>query len=179
MKTISETIELIKRAHAGQKYGDDEYWKHPYQVSLNLPLGFEDDEDTIKAALLHDTVEDTNLTIDDIRELYGWRIANIVSLLTKDESLSYEENIQMIIDSGNRRAMAVKLADNYVNFSGDKEHMKPERKKKLMDRYSKSMVVLTKALIEHSYCIECDQNPAMDLEHDICEGCAAYKEHQQ
>jgi hypothetical protein len=56
------------------------------------------------------------------------------------------ENIQRIIDSGNREAMIVKLADNLVNRNGDKSTFKPEKAKKLNNRYDASILMLCAAI---------------------------------
>ena len=53
--------------------------------------------------------------------------------------MSYADNIQRIIQSGNKRAMMVKYADNYVNFTGDKSAWDPEKKAASQAKYKKSI----------------------------------------
>lgn len=69
----------------------------------------------------------------------------MVELVTKDSALSYFENIQRIIDSENRRAMMVKFADNYKNYTGDKSDWDPKRREKSNAKYLKSMTLLAEA----------------------------------
>jgi (p)ppGpp synthase/HD superfamily hydrolase len=138
--TIQNTVTFMKTAHLGQKYGDLPYYTHPIEVAMycNTPV-------QKIAGLLHDVLEDTAWTEVQLREIFDDEVVDIVVLLTKDKTLTYRQNIQRIIDSGNVDAMTVKLADNTVNFNGDKSQMNPQRAAKLMDRYAMSMEMLTKA----------------------------------
>ena len=140
---VNETIEFIRLAHEGQFYGEDHYFLHPIAVADNIPNATETE---YLAALLHDVVEDTDNTIDSIAAGWSAEVAYVVSLVTKDNSLSYEENISRIIDSGNVSAMRVKLSDNQINYAGDKNHMKPERAERLSKKYSISMERLVVAI---------------------------------
>ena len=139
--SLRETIAFIKVAHDGQHYGDLPYFTHPIEVAMYCGTHIQK-----MAGLLHDVIEDTAFTETDLREIFGDIIVDIVVLLTKDETIGYRENIQRIIDSGNRDAMVVKLSDNTVNHSGDKSHMKTDRAKKLMDRYEMSIEMLSLAI---------------------------------
>lgn len=148
---VMKAFEFMVEVHAGQTYGNVQYFTHPLSVAeqvMQIPFHRKRVNDiTVKAALLHDVVEDTQYDIDYIRKEFGHYTAIAVELLTKDENLSYQENINRIIDSGNFDAMAVKWADNYVNMSGDKSDMKPERREKLNERYAISFRELTNALM--------------------------------
>lgn len=147
---VRDALDFSKEAHTGQFYGDEEYWTHPYRVALKLTcISGAVTENQFIIALLHDVVEDTEYTIDDIRERFGIEVAEGVELLTKDKTLSYSENIDRIIKSGNVDAILVKLSDNMVNMSGDKSHMSAERREKLNDRYAKSVLALSTALLEY------------------------------
>ena len=140
------TVEFIKQAHVGQMYGDSmPYWMHPVEVAEQVKqLGGSDN--AVIAALLHDVVEDTEHTLKDLLTIgYGSDIVEIVDLLTKQPG-SYQENIQRIIDSGNRDAMVVKLADNMRNIAGDKTHMTNERRERLLKKYDMSIRMLSDAL---------------------------------
>jgi GTP diphosphokinase / guanosine-3',5'-bis(diphosphate) 3'-diphosphatase len=148
VKTIQQTINFIKKAHSGQKYGSDPYWTHPVKVAETgvEVFGNKFDRETYLASLMHDVVEDTNYTLDDLREMgYTDEVLNVVNLVTKIPG-SYEENIQRIIRSGNRRAMMVKFADNLVNYTGDKSTWEPKRAAKSQAKYLKSMNDIGKAL---------------------------------
>lgn len=140
---IGRAIAFMMRAHHGQMYGDMPYFMHPLQVAERI------ENPTVNeyiAALLHDVVEDTDHTIEDIAELFGDEIAAMVGLLTKNTRMQYKENIQRIIDSKNVGAMKVKLADNLINVNGDKSQMTFERRSKLNTRYVMSIVMLSEAL---------------------------------
>jgi (p)ppGpp synthase/HD superfamily hydrolase len=142
---INETITFIKVAHEDQLYGELPYFLHPLQVADNIPNATENE---YLAALLHDVVEDTSYTLRYISWRWGDDIADIVSGVTKDDLLSYEDNISRIIGSGNVSTMRVKLSDNQVNLGGDKSAMKPERAERLTKKYEISINRLLTAINE-------------------------------
>lgn len=97
---------LAKQAHLGQKdKGGNDYIEHPKAVAAMM------DTDLEKAvAYLHDVVEDTNISFDDLRE-YGFsnQIVEAVKALTRQKSESYDVYIDRVIQ--NSIAKKVKLAD--------------------------------------------------------------------
>jgi len=144
---VHETILFIQEAHSGQKYGNGPYWYHPNEVSY-IALVFNQTvkyypkvTNIINVALLHDVIEDTKYTASDLLEMgYSEEIVDAVVLLTKDNSLSYEDNISRIIESGNVLAMLVKYADNFVNYHSIMDSNKsPERKITNRKKYSISL----------------------------------------
>lgn len=143
---FEKTLDFIKQAHGDQTYGDQPYWTHPVEVARVVYSELGGTGTEIIAALLHDVVEDTEYTIQDLLD-FGFTadVIDIVELLTKQPG-SYQENIQRIIDSGNKSAMCVKLADNMVNDSGDKSQMSTERRDRLNKKYKMSMKMLAEAL---------------------------------
>ena len=72
-----------------RKFTKDPYMTHPEFVACML-IRYTTDKNMIKAALLHDTVENTSATIDEIEDLFGERVANLVFELTTDEDLKNE-----------------------------------------------------------------------------------------
>lgn len=121
-------LEFATIAHTGQKRktGED-FITHPITVSRiatkiwieNFP-GLSDKLDNLKcAALLHDVVEDTNYTLDDISKLTDTNldILEAVRLLTKEDEISYTDYIIRIIESESLIAMVVKIADTTHNLS--------------------------------------------------------------
>ena len=80
------TYDYIREKHKGQyrKDGNTPYIKHPVNVAACVAKVTKD-EDLFKAALLHDVVEDTDTSIDEIRGRFGSEIASIVEELTKDK----------------------------------------------------------------------------------------------
>ena len=87
---IEEAIEVAAEAHHGQyrKGTNTPYITHPYAVGLIL-MGAGCTEDIIIAGILHDTVEDTDLTLDFIRERFGETVANIVDSCSEDKTLRW------------------------------------------------------------------------------------------
>jgi (p)ppGpp synthase/HD superfamily hydrolase len=86
---IGKALEMAERAHAGQTRngsGGMAYIHHPVAVAeLLAEHGF--DESTVAAALLHDVVEDSEASVDDIDTRFGRRVADLVAALTEDESI--------------------------------------------------------------------------------------------
>ena len=144
--TVDETTEFIKTAHKGQvdKAGV-EYWKHPVAVMNNL---ISPTEDEMHAALLHDVVEDTSYTIDDLRDMgYNGNILAMVSLLTRDKSMTYLDWIRTIANSGNTGAIKVKMADNMHNLDASRQKpLNADHMTGLNMRYKKSLQILSNAL---------------------------------
>ena len=131
-KNKDANLELIQKAyvfaaaaHAGQtRLSGEPYLSHPLAVADTLAdMGF--DEPTVAAGLLHDTVEDTSVTIDDIAENFGDEVADIVDGVTKISKIVFEnkeeaqaENIRKMIlaMSHDMRVIMVKLADRLHNM---------------------------------------------------------------
>jgi len=83
------------------------YIFHPYHLAEQMS-----DEASICAAFLHDVVEDTEITFEDLIEAgIPAEIVEAVRLLTHDDAVPYMDYVRNIKDSGNRVAIAVKLAD--------------------------------------------------------------------
>ena len=144
---LMATIAFITDAHAGQKYGDLPYFFHPIEVARTI-----EDASVAEylAGLLHDVVEDTEYTSANLRTRYSDEVMDMVDLLTKDDTMSYKENIERIINTGNVGAMKVKLADNRVNAGGDKSAMTAERRQRLTAKYEMSIAMLTGAINERT-----------------------------
>ena len=140
---VANAFQSAVVAHQGQKYVDLPYFTHVLTVAEKL---FDPTEDELVAAMLHDIVEDTHWQLMHVSEQFGPNVADIVDLVTKDKTLSYEGNIARIIASGNRSAMKVKLADNFANMSGDKSQMSAERRNRLNSQYMDSIAALSAAL---------------------------------
>ena len=140
---LEQTLTLIKLAHQTQLYNNRPYWHHPVRVMLRLglhnPKPFHVDSPLIYAALLHDTIEDTLLTADDLR-LFGYsdRTIELVQAVTRDkEEQSYKEFIHTIRDSKDFEATRLKLADLHENSNCVR--FLPVHKRTVMVRYGKSI----------------------------------------
>jgi len=124
-KLVKRAYEFAKIAHEGQaRESGEPYISHPVSVAkIVSDLGM--DPPTICGALLHDVVEDTNTTIETMREEFGPEIALIVDGLTKIEALEKEdvkfseiETIRKMIFAMAQdiRVVIVKLADRLHNM---------------------------------------------------------------
>lgn len=118
---VREAMETAHRAHAGQVRngsGGMAYVEHPRAVAeLLAERGLA--EETIAAGLLHDVVEDSELTVAEIRTLFGPRVADLVDVLTDDETIdSYRdrkaEHRRRIAEAGGD-APAIYAADKLTN----------------------------------------------------------------
>lgn len=120
MNKIIKAKEFAKKAHTSigqvRKYTNEPYFVHCEHVAT-LVSQVTDDEDMICAAFLHDTVEDTPTTIEDIQKEFGSRVAQFVSELT-DVSKPSDGNraIRKAIDrnhtaNASAEAQTIKLAD--------------------------------------------------------------------
>jgi len=85
MSLIAKARRFATRAHADKKqfrkYTGQPYIVHPAAVA-NLVQSVPHTEEQVAAAWLHDTVEDTDVTLDDIREYFGDKVAELVEMLT-------------------------------------------------------------------------------------------------
>ena len=122
---ISTAVNLAEDAHKGQKRASGEaYLRHPLEVAEILTQ-LKMDVPTIVAAILHDTVEDTHLTRDQIVELFGEEIAYLVDGVTKIDQLrlvskeqAQAENFRKMLLSMAKdiRVILIKLADRLHNM---------------------------------------------------------------
>jgi (p)ppGpp synthase/HD superfamily hydrolase len=149
MTTIDSTIDFIKDAHAGafDKTGFP-YWEHPYRVMQHL--GAKATNEERKAALLHDVVEDTSYTLDDLGEMgYTTEVLDIVKLLTIDKALNmpYIYHIVKIANSGNISAIKIKIADIMDNTDPDRLIL-VEDAEKLLRKYNGALRVLLLTLLK-------------------------------
>jgi len=142
---INQTLKFIQNAHGDQLYGKLPYWTHPRAVALTGKkiFGSRFNSDAVKTAFLHDVVEDTHISLAELKKLdFSDEVIEAVGLLTKDKTLSYSDNIKKIIGSGNKLAQMVKYADNYENFSGDKSDWDPARASASQKKYLASLNML-------------------------------------
>ena len=102
---VNRALRLAYRAHAGQlDRGGVPYIFHPYHLAEHM-----DDERSICVALLHDVVEDTPVTLEEIQREFPSEIAEAVALLTHDPSTDYFAYVRRL--KANPLARKVKLAD--------------------------------------------------------------------
>ena len=123
--SLREAYELADTAHADQKRVSGEpYIMHPLAVA-DIIAGLQMDPDGIKAALLHDVVEDTDYTLEDIRMLFGDEVAFLVDGVTKLNRMNYKTKEDQQLDTYRKmflamakdvRVVVIKLADRLHNM---------------------------------------------------------------
>ncbi len=120
---LMQAISFAARAHEGKYRKDCEtpYVSHVFRVCLTLRHVFNvDDEQVLAAAVLHDTIEDTDKDFDDIEERFGRDVATWVALMSKDKRVpeevceaAYAKQLEKAPDE----VKLIKLADIYDNIS--------------------------------------------------------------
>lgn len=85
----------------------------------NLPASYKNNEVLVATALLHDVIEDTDASYEELFKLFGREVANNVLALTKNKKLPHEEQIAESVSrllESSQEARLVKLADRYINL---------------------------------------------------------------
>ena len=128
---LQKVWQLATRLHDGQKYGGQEegeqveYINHIGSVTFEILNAINNEKEmnadlAIKCAILHDSIEDTEQSFEDVKKLFGIEVAKGVMALTKNEKLDNKK--EMMIDSLNRikeqpkEIWAVKMADRICNL---------------------------------------------------------------
>ena len=138
MIRIRSAYELAKEAHKNQKRKTGEpYIIHPIAVARIVAEEFELGANPIMAAFLHDVVEDTPYTLNDIKERFGEDVAFLVGVVTKQKKAEYNQskqidNYRQILASVqfDVRAILIKLADHLHNMR-TLDSMKPDKQMKI------------------------------------------------
>ena len=151
-KVIKKALNTIKKYHAGVKRKSGEpFFTHPIAVALIL-LSYCQDQSAVIAALLHDTVEDTSLSMLQIKTMFGDTVAFIVGKVTNLEdkirrlSLDDHENIHRLINYEDERAAFVKLADRLHNMRTIEGHPSLAKQKHIATETLNFFVPLAKNL---------------------------------
>jgi (p)ppGpp synthase/HD superfamily hydrolase len=131
---LGKVIVLATNAHAGQfDLGGNPYILHPLKVMHYLKTN---DEELQCMAILHDVIEDTDVTLDDLRDIgCTERVIAGVDALTKREDRSYDDYKEQVFK--NRDAMLVKMAD--LRHNSDIRRLKGASQKDIerMSRYNR------------------------------------------
>ena len=139
--------ELVNRAyiyamkmHGAQKRASgDLYFSHPLEVA-GIMTEMKMDAAAICTALLHDTIEDTDATLEDIKHLFGDEVARLVDGVTKLSRIEFQsaqekqaENFRKLVlaMSEDIRVLLVKLADRLHNMRTLHHIPKPEKRKRI------------------------------------------------
>ena len=136
-KLTKKALKLCFEAHKDQvdKSGMP-YVFHPFHLAEQMQT-----EETVTVALLHDVVEDTEYTLDDLREMgFPESIMNALALLTHDESVPYMDYVAQI--KNNPIAKAVKLADLKHNSDLSRLDELDEKARKRVLKYAEATKLL-------------------------------------
>jgi len=154
--TYIKAYRLAALAHQGQKVTGTEipYIQHLSFVSMEIiaALSVEKEHDgnlAVQCAILHDTIEDTNTTFEQIKSEFGLSVANGVLALTKDESLP--KDIQMTdslrrIKDQPQEIWMVKLADRISNLLPPPDHWTQDK----ISRYREDAILIYETLKDAS-----------------------------
>lgn len=118
---LHKAIEFAAIAHADQKRKGTEtpYIVHPFEVAQVLTSA-KCDVDVIIAGLLHDTIEDTDVDIDEIGSLFGDKVAKLVASCSEDKSRSWEERkehtIKFLAQETDIDVLMLSCADKLANL---------------------------------------------------------------
>ena len=134
----NEAMKIAYRAHHGQvDKGGIPYIFHPYHLAEQMT-----DEYTTCVALLHDVVEDTNITLDELAKTFPREVIDALALLTHADGVDYYEYVARIKD--NPIARTVKLAD--LTHNSDETRMAgladPATLKRWEEKYRKAFEIL-------------------------------------
>ncbi len=122
---IIEAYRFANEAHGGQyRFSGEPYIIHPLEVAkMMIEMGF--DDEVVIASLLHDTVEDTGVSLGEIKKRFGGKVAELVDGVTKiskirseNAKLTQAENIRKVLFSMIKdiRVILIKLADKLHNM---------------------------------------------------------------
>jgi GTP diphosphokinase / guanosine-3',5'-bis(diphosphate) 3'-diphosphatase len=121
-RIVQRAYEIAERCHRGQfRRSGDPYITHPLAVAVIVAeLGME--APTICAALLHDTVEDTTMSVDEVRREFGDEVAMLVDGVTKLDKVKYGESAEaetirkmVVAMARDAKVLILKLADRLHN----------------------------------------------------------------
>lgn len=138
---LGKALRIAQHAHEGQTdYQGDTIFRHVLRVYSNLD---KDDRDAQLVALLHDTVEDSDYTVEDLsREGFPNHVVEAVQLLTHDKVEPYMDYVHRLSD--NSLARRVKLADLKDNTDPKRlEGLPEELKEQFNMRHEPAMVYLS------------------------------------
>ncbi len=131
LEIIEKAYRVAEAAHRGQlRNSGEDYILHPLEVAKIL-AELEMDESTIAASLLHDVVEDTSYTIEDIEREFGPEVALLVDGVTKLGRLEYKSKVERQVENLRKmflamakdiRVILIKLADRLHNMRTLKYH---------------------------------------------------------
>jgi myo-inositol-1(or 4)-monophosphatase len=175
MELVSEAIAFAVKAHDGmrRKKSDAPYILHPMEAAVIVGT-MTDDQNLIAAAVLHDVVEDADITIEEIEERFGRRVRELVQSETEDKRadlppastwrIRKEESLEVLKNTDDIAVLMVWLGDKLANMRAIYRDFKVEgeamwqrfNQKDVSEQawYYRSIVTLTKTLCDTSAWLE-------------------------
>ncbi|SFR03056.1 RelA/SpoT family protein [Desulfoscipio geothermicus] len=142
LQRLKTAYDFAEKAHAGQKrISGEPFINHPVAM-VTILADLEMDMDTLVAGLLHDTVEDTGVTLKDLAENFGPEVAQLVDGVTKLSRLEYRskeerqvENLRKMFLAMARdiRVVLIKLADRLHNMRTLHHHQRHKQREIAME----------------------------------------------
>lgn len=119
-KLINKAIYWAKKYHDGQfRKSGEPFYTHPLEVAY-MVNEYSIKTDVIVTSILHDIVEDTEVTVGMIVDAFSWRIGEMVDRLTRDRpdgtKLSVEEILDNAYEKGDKEVLLVKIIDRLHNM---------------------------------------------------------------
>ena len=117
-----KAYEFAREAHEGQERKGDgsPYINHPVELARLLNREGFDDEELLAATFLHDTVEDTDTTLEEIEDAFGSGVRELVESMSEDKSVEpWEEKKRLHrehVEAGGERAVLIYAADKLANL---------------------------------------------------------------
>jgi hypothetical protein len=177
IETIKTALEMIKWYHGPKNRNSGEpFYLHPLAVA-QIVLEWNQEEATILGALLHDIVEDTAMLLENIDMMFGPEVVNIVGIVTHFETtqdsfykikLSNHENILMLLEVEDKRALYVKIADRMHNLRTINGHQSYTKKEQIAQETLQFFVPLARALGWEQAAIEL-KNKSADIFYSLME----------
>lgn len=162
---INKAYVYAMKMHGSQlRASGDPYFAHPIQVA-GILTEYKLDTATIVTALLHDVVEDTSATRDDIAAMFGEEVAELVEGVTKLSRLELQaehtrqaENLRKFILAISRdvRVLLVKLADRLHNMR-TLQYVKPEKRERISRETLEVYAPLGRSIGIHSIALELEE----------------------
>ena len=175
MELVSEAIAFAVKAHDGmrRKKSDAPYILHPMEAAVIVGT-MSDDQNLIAAAVLHDVVEDTGITIEEIEEKFGKRVRELVQSETEDKRpdllpsdtwrIRKEESLAVLKNTDDIAVLMVWLGDKLANMRAIYRDFKSEgvamwqrfNQKNVIEQawYYRSIATLTERLSNTSAWLE-------------------------